>query len=434
MYRGGEDLQEHAAAARESRRLAAHVALILLCAGTAPAIAEPLRPVVDRLGWQVDLDGFFQIDAIPWAQASQDELAPDGDPLNTETISVRRGLFRAIAKKDDVRALFEVNASTFGGTPNATINEVHLGWTPLGDLLLLQAGIFDIPFGYATPTNPRFRDFTEQPAFLRAFFPGDRDGGALAKGSYGLLRWSLAAMNGAPARDAQWKGKDPTSSYDFMGRIGGELALPHEWGRPRFEVGVSALSGSDLHPGVPPTKDHIVWIDENMDGIVQPTELVDVPGTPGEPSQKFHHAALGADARVSWCLQWAGPGHAFFEGAIATNLDRAIYYADPVANSRDLRELGFMVGAIQSLTEHGFVGIRYDRYDADRDANAQLGTTLVGVHRVFSTWAFLAAARRGTSQLWIEYDHAQNPLGLADNGMPATIGDDRVVVRAQAEF
>ncbi|MGE5180732.1 MAG: hypothetical protein ACM31C_01655, partial [Acidobacteriota bacterium] len=330
------------------------------------AAAEPLRPLVSRLGWQVDADGFLQVDGVPWAEASQDELAPSGDPLNTETITVRRGLFRAIATKDDVRALIELNISTFGGAPNASINEVHLGWRPLGELLVLQAGIFDIPFGYATPTNPRYRDFMEQPAFLRAFFPGDRDGGALAKGGYGLLRWSIAAMNGAPTRDAQWKGKDPSSSYDFMARVGGELALPHEWGRPHLEFGVSALSGNDLHPGVPPTKDHIVWVDENMDGIVQPTELQDVPGTPGEPSQKFHHAALGADARVDWCLQWAGAGHAFFEGAIATNLDRGLYYADPVANARDLRELGVMVGAIQHVSRHGFVGVRYDRYDADR--------------------------------------------------------------------
>ncbi|MGE5185077.1 MAG: hypothetical protein ACM31C_23575, partial [Acidobacteriota bacterium] len=76
----------------------------------------------------------------------------------------------------------------------------------------------------------------------------------------------------------------------------------------------------------------------------------------------------------------------------------------------------------------------YDRYDADRDANKQLGTALVGTHRVFSTWAFLAAAQRGTATLSFEYDHARNPLGLADNGLPATIGDDRFVVRAQAEF
>jgi hypothetical protein len=64
----------------------------------------------------------------------------------------------------------------------------------------------------------------------------------------------------------------------------------------------------------------------------------------------------------------------------------------------------------------------------------QLGTTLVGTHRVFSTWAFLAAAIRGSTRLSLEYDHAQNPLGRSDNGMPATIGDDRFVVRAQAEF
>ncbi len=394
---------------------------------------EPLKPATTRLGWQVDLDGLLQVDDVAWAEASQDQIAPSGDPLNQETLSIRRGLFRAIARKDDFRVLLELNGSTYGGTPNATINEASVAWAP-SELLTAQAGLVDVPFGVETYTNPRDRTFLELPTFLRAYFPGGRDAGLLAKGGYGYARWLVAAMNGAPTSDGQWKGKDPTSSYDFMARVGADVAVPTMYGRPRFTAGVSALSGSALHPGTPPTKDQIVWVDENGDGIIQPPELQVIPGSPGEPSQKFHHDALGADAKVEWCLQWAGAGQAFFEGSIATNLDRGIYYADPVATSRDVRELGFMVGAIQHLTHNALVGVRYDRYDADRDAMAQLGTTLVGTHRVFSTWAFLAAAIYGTARLSFEYDHAQNPLGRADNGMPATIGDDRFVVRAQAEF
>ena len=389
--------------------------------------------MVTKLGWQVELDTFVQIDSVPWSAASQDEISPTGAPLNQTELSVRRGLFRAIGKKDDFHALFEIDASSFTGSPQAQIFEAIGGWSP-SELVDVQAGLMLIPFGAEVPVNARYRSFTELPTFLRAFFPGDRDTGAEASGRYGLLRWAVAAMNGAPTKDAQWNGADPSSSYDFLGRIGGELHVPSMWGRPTFSAGVSALAGSSLHPGTPPTKDQLTWVDENMDGIVQSTEIQVIPGSPGEPSQAFHHRAVGADAKVEWCLQWAGHGEAFFEGAIATNLDRAVYYADPVATARDLRELGWTVGVLQRLGENALAGVRYDTYDADRDANERLGVNLVGTHRVFSTWAFLAAAQRGTARLSAEYDRTRNPFGRSDSGMPITRSDDRFVLRLQAEF
>ena len=371
---------------------------------------------------------------MPWAQSSEDELAPaTGATLNAETFTIRRGLLRAIGEKDDFHTLLELDASTYGGSPHATVFEAIAGWSP-SELVDAQVGLMQVPFGSETPTNIRYRVFAEQPAFLRAFFPGDRDAGANVKGGFGYLRWSVAAMNGAPTLDAQWHGADPSSSYDLIGRVGADVALRALPGRPRFTLGVSALTGGSLHPGIPPTKDHLVWVDENMDGIVEPTELEIIPGNPGEPSQPFSHRALGVDAKAEWCLRDAGHGEAFFEGALATNLDRGVYYADPVATARDLRELGYMVGVVQHVTPYALAGVRYDYYDADRDAAEQSGVHLVGVHRVFSTWAFLAAAQRGTARLTVEYDHVKNPFGRDDTGLPATRADDRVVMRAQAEF
>src|SRR5262249_9664548 len=156
-----------------------------------------------------------------------------------------------------------------------------------------------------------------------------------------FARWSVAAMNGAPVGDAQWKGRDPISSYDFILRVGADVPLPY---RGRVVAGVSALAGAGLHPGTPPTKDQIQWVDENQEGIVQTTELQVTPGMAGEPSQPFGHDGLGADLAVHWCLCALGRGYAFAEGVIARNLDRGAVYADPVKRSRDLRELGVVVG------------------------------------------------------------------------------------------
>lgn len=403
--------------------------------------AEPARPVVSLRGWTIDLTGYVQADATVYAQASQDQLDPaTGEPLAQERFAIPRASLRADAHQGRFAGELELEGYTSRATlPEPTqsagmrLETAWVSWHER-DVVTIQGGLFRIPFGASTPTSPRDRLFLELPTVNRALFPGDLDAGVMAHGRYGLVQWAVAAMNGAPAGDAQWKGKDPSGSYDLVGRLGLDYATRGFWGHPHVTFGVSGLTGKGLHAGTPPTKDHIQWVDDNHDGLIQTTELQVVPGTPGEPSVSFEHSAVGIDASLGWCLQWAGAGVAFFEGELATDLDRGLYYADPVANSRTLRELGFQIGAVQRLGPHALAGVRYDRYDADRDAAEQLGISLVGVHRVFSTWAFLAATTWGNARFSLEYDHANNPLGRDDTGAPATIGDDRVVVRAQAGF
>jgi hypothetical protein len=281
------------------------------------------------------------------------------------------------------------------------------------------------------PASERDKAFLEPPSVSRALFPGNYDAGMMVQGRYGLARWSLALMNGAPVGDAQWRGKDPTSSYDVVGRLGADISGPR---RLRIEAGVSALSGTGLSPGTPPTKDGIQWVDDNQNGRVDPTEIQIVPGSPGEPSRPFSRSALGADLQIHWCLCALGTGAAFFEGAIATNLDRGLVYADPVAASRDLRQLGFAIGAVQDLGAYAQIGVRYDRYDADRDAMDREGVELVNVHKIFSTLAVMASARWSDARFIAEYDHERNPFGRGDGGAPITRADDRVTLRAQVGF
>ena len=422
-------------------------------AGAGVAAAEPQRPIVTTLGWTTDVDTFVQIDAVPYSQHSLDEVDPGGAgaPLNEESVLVRRGFFRIEATRDDYFAELELDGNTVKG-PAARIVTSQVGWrlyksgegptrsaaaggAKVDDeqdpLVRVRGGLLLIPFGAQVPTNARFRDFMEQPTFLRALFPGDDDAGVSADGAYGLVRWSVSAMNGAPVGDAQWQGRDPVSSYDLMGRLGTDIPLP---GRGQFVAGVSALTGTGLHPGTPPTKDSIQWIDENMDGLIQITELMDVPGSPGEPSQQFKRDALDLDATWHWCLCALGNGMLQFEGAIAKNLDRGVIYADPIARSRDIRELGFSLALEQELGPWALAGVRYDRYDADRDAAERDGVTTVYTHEVFSTLSVLAAAKWKTSRLSLQYDHVTNPFGRSDSGAPTTLRADRVTLRGQVEF
>lgn len=366
---------------------------------------------------------------MPWSQHSADEVDADGRLLNEETLTLRRAFFRAIAERDRYFAELELDGNTVDG-PAARIVTSQVGWH-YDDHVRVRGGLLLIPFGSYAPTNARDRFFMEQPTFIRALFPGDVDGGVNAEGQYGLVRWSVAMMNGAPVADAQWGGKDPASSFDVMGRLGADVPLPY---RARVVIGVSAVTGKGLHAGRPPTKDSFQWVDANQDGIVQTSELSVVPGSPGEPSRSFSRDAVDVDAAIHWCICALGRGRLRFEGAIAKNLDRGVIYADPIARARDVRELGFAIDLVQELGSYALAGVRYDRYDADRDAAETEGVATVYTHEVFTTWSMMAAAHVGTSRLSIQYDHVTNPFGRSDGGAPTTERADRITLRGQVEF
>ncbi len=407
----------------------------MLSAG--PALAEPegLRPVVTRHGSQLDVTGYVQADAVAYSQDSADELTSDGRLLNTERFLVRRGRLRVDARKESLFAALELDGNTIDGS-TARILAGNVGWlyrrpADALPLVTLTAGLFKTPFGVEIPSSERDKAFLEPPAFARALVPGNYDAGVMAQGAYGIARWSVALMNGAPVGDAQWKGKDPAASHDVVGRIGAEIEGPLQL---RVAVGASALTGSGLHAGTPATKDELQWVDDNQDGRVQTTELQIIPGAAATPSTAFDRNALGVDVQVHWCICALGTGSAFAEAALATNLDRGLIYADPVAASRDYRELGFSIGAVQDLGEHAQAGVRYDRYDADRDVTERLGTAIVGEHKLFSTMSAMAVGRWHDARLIVQYDHERNPFGRDDNGTPITRAADRLTFRAQVGF
>jgi hypothetical protein len=447
VYERDDHLRHETAAAADAARwwvaAAAAVAVIAIAGGVGHA--DPLRPTTTALGWEVNWDAMVQIDAIPYAQSSQDQINPgNGQPLNEETILVRRALLRAQARRGRWFATAEFQGDNVNG-PEARLLDAYVGWSlpatpaPAGEppkppIVTVVGGLILTPFGTEVPTNLRDKWFLEVPTWANALFPGNFDGGVLVKGAYGIGRVSVAMMDGAPSGDLQWQGRDPSSSYDFIARVGAVLQAPHAPGRLRFDAGISALTGQGFHAGTAPTKTTIQWIDGNGNGIVDPGEIVALPGSPGTPSVDFDHDALGGDAMLRWCLEALGQGVLFGEGVLAKNLDRGEVYADPIAAGRDVREAGLDVGIVQDATSWAQVGVRYDYYDADRDAAKQAGLIYIGTKEVFSTLSVFAAARWTTVRLQVQYDHNRNPFGLAVNGLPETREDDRLTIRAQVLF
>jgi hypothetical protein len=298
--------------------------------------------------------------------------------------------------------------------------------------LQLTFGSFKTPFGYEVVESDRDRLFLERSNAERAIFPGEYDLGIRLSGGWRFLRYSVAAMNGDPIGEKSFPGRDPNESKDFMGRIGVDFQILRMLG---LRGGFSALYGTGFHKGQPATKDTLVWRDLNEDGAAQANEIQVIQGQAAQPSSNFNRYAIGGDLQLLLEVPLLGPLMLYGEVIWATNLDRANVIADPVAKGRDLRELGFYAGFVMQLTKYALVGLRYDRYDPDRDDNQRAGGVEVYKNSAYSTLAATAAVQYWPwGRLIIEYDHNTNPLGRTIAGAVTTLPDDALILRGQVAF
>jgi hypothetical protein len=384
----------------------------------------------------VSLFGFVQADAVVYSAASVDEIDfSTGAPLNETRFLIRRARLRADVDYGYVAGSLEFDGNTISG-PVARILEANVSacWPRCAEAPLVMAtiGLMRIPWGFEVQEKDYIRLFLERSNAERALFPGEFDLGARLQGRWRWLVWQAAAMNGHPSGDKQFALLDPTASKDFLGRVGAET-------QPRRRLfiagGVSGLWGTGLSKGTAPTKTTLVWNDSNGDGQVDITEILGNPGMPATPSRTFSRYGLGGDLRVVADLPRVGTLQVYGEIYWATNLDRGLYVADPIANGGDLRELGWYVAATQQLGPWCAVGIRYDRYDPDADARQQVGSSIVPRDKTFTTLGIVAAATyRALARFSVEWDHNTNALGIATTGAGTTLGGDVVTLRGQVVF
>lgn len=403
--------------------------LVFCCAWPAAVRAEQLVP-------HLRASGLLQVDSVLFDQTSVDELDPaTREPLNQQRFVLQRAWLRADAGYKYMHGLLIVEGSTVRA-PSLRLLAAELSvFYPEVDkphLVELTLGLFLIPFGIETRELVYERMFLEASTWVEALFPGRRDLGARVRGEWQFLRYALAVMNGNPIGTASLPLRDPNRAKDLLGRVGVDDNLT-SW--LRVAAGVSALVGRGFHAGIAPTKDTVTVRDVNEDGIAQPSEIQFVAGQPGEPSRNFNRRALAADLTLAYVLPWLGKGRLYGEVAWAVNLDRALFVADPVATGRDARELGLMAAFRQAVTRHVEVGLRYDRYDPDRDASARRGVHVVPYDATFSTigvalaWCTLSYLR-----FTLQYDHRNNPLGRDTRGAPTTLAADSLILRGQLEL
>jgi hypothetical protein len=381
--------------------------------------------------------GFVQLDAVAWRQSSVDELDPaTGDPLNETRFLLRRARLRTELEYRFLFAGLEIDANTIKGPQVRPISfEVGAQYRnqrqPGLPYIAAHLGLVRTPFGFEVLQSDRDRLFLERSTVMGAFFPGEYDLGARVFGGWRFLRYALGVMNGDPIGERLFPGRDPTKSKDVVARVGIDLLLA----RVGVRAGFSAVWGQGFHPGVGATKDTLVWRDQNQNGQIDPGELISIPGQAYQPSSTFDRYALGGDLGLAIRLPRVGMLTLLGEIVYGVNMDRAVQVADPVASARDLRELGWYVGATQELTPYAAIGLRYDRYDPDRDSTDLTSGRTVPRDQTRSNLVVTAAARLPAhGRLLVEYSHVTNALGRRPDGAPTTLADDSFTIRAEAGF
>ncbi|MEO8900920.1 MAG: hypothetical protein ABI488_04670 [Polyangiaceae bacterium] len=398
-----------------------------------------VQQVQERVALELRLSGYVQVDWILHNQASQNEVNyATGLPLNQDRFTLRRGHLRVTAERQYLSGALELDANTTNGAQMRPIDaEIAAHWPARRDAdsrlpyFTVSAGLMKIPFGFEVPELDVERPFLERSSTARAFFPGEFDLGARFRAQYRALDLSIAVMNGHPTGDRVFPALAPDEKKEIVGHFGAHSELAPGVG---VELGVSADTGTGFHEGTPTTKDQLVWRDDNGDGIVQTTEVQVIAGSSASPSQQYHRFALGADARVA--IRFAPHAELALRGEVvrASNLDRGLEVADPVAAGHDLHELGWYLGATQEVSAWGLVGIRYDHYNPDQDASEQQAAQSVPRDRSYSTLALLGMFRYEQARLSLEYDHNRNSLGRDASGAPTTLKSDALTLRTQLRF
>ena len=395
----------------------------------APPPPPAPKPPAELMG--VELSGYLQAQAV-FSQLSEDEVDPDGNPMNLDRFLIRRARLRAERAFPYGRAVVELDANTVDG-PAVTVKRVEASAilpNPKDgpSAAMLTAGLSGIPFGRELPRSSRQRVFMERSLGSRALFPSEYDVGVTLAGALGPLNYAVAGQNGVPVSSGN---SVYTEEKTFVGRVGFEAGRAD---RVRVIAGFSYLTGTGFHAGTPATKSQLLWSDDNEDGTVTLSELEAVNGQAATPSATFARWGVNADLTASLHSP-LGQSELGVEATMASNLDRGWLPADPLSTGYDLRELAWTVGFTQEVTGWGLVGFRADRYDPNSDLfESRRGTFIPTDASVLTLSPVLGVQFEDTARLLVQYDYVVDFLGRDNLAQPIDLPNDQWTVRVQGAF
>lgn len=380
----------------------------------------------------ISLSGYLQTQYESHAD-SEDQLDPRGDTLNRDFFRVPRARLRLLGDWGIAGAHLELN----GGTgPRGHFLDLYraegiLRYRPAPDaapIVEASLGLMKIPFGYELVESSSRRPFMERSLVVRSLFPVTTDIGVRVGGNLGPFHWTFAAMNGT---QPGFLGVDPNESKDLLVRVGFDTRAGSVF---RFSGDVSVLQGWGFHAGSPATKPRLEWRDLNEDGVVQPFEMVGVPGRASTPSANFHRWAVGADAQIEIDTP-LGATRLLGEIILAQNLDRHLFQNDPEVTGLDARQFGFYAGIVQEFGDHVFAGFRYDSYDPDANVFDNRGGKLVPRSMRIQTFApVVGLVLPERARLSFQYDFVQDNFARDGAGIPTDGANDGWTLRLQVEY
>jgi hypothetical protein len=389
------------------------------------------RPVPYGLKIGGYLQSQFQHNAL-----SEDQLAQDGSPLNQNEFLVRRARLRIDRGWDYASATLELDANTLRG-PKLGIRRAegslfYRGHNPAeqAPLVMLSAGVLDIPFGFELAESARVRWFMERSVGSGALFPTEMDVGVKLSGSVSFLRYALAVVNGEPV-DEHGLPRDPNAHKDVIGRFGAEVGLGDKL---ELGGGASFAVGKGFHAGQAATKSSLLWNDVNQDGVAQPGELVGLPGSAATRSENFKRWAIGLDLELGLSSP-LGRSRLTAEAFVATNYDRGFMPSDPVNTTLDARQAGGVVALTQELTRYGVVGFRAAIYDPNADIIETRGGKILPKTQTVKTFSPLAGlVLPNRARLLFQYDFVRDYLARDARGVPTDADNDQWTLRLQVEL
>jgi hypothetical protein len=367
-------------------------------------------------------------------QDSQNQLAQGGALLNKDRFSIRRARVSLTGDWEYVALALQLDTNTTNG-PQVDLRkaEASLQYRPdrsKPPILMATLGLFDTPFGYELVEPPHLRWFMERSVASQAFWPGEPDLGLRIAGALGFFRWTISGLNGNPI-GTTYALQDPISAKDVVFRFGFDTMVSEDF---HLAGGVSSLRGTGFYAGTDATGSTLQWTDVNGDGAVQPIEIIGVTGQAATASKVFDRWAVGADLRAHYRSS-LGVTTVSGEFVLASNMDRGLFVANPVATGTDQREFGLCVSATQEITPYGVVGLRFDYYDPNFDATDSRGGGLIPVSEAIKTVSPLVGlVLPERARLLFQYDAIQNALGRTIAGVPTNLKDNVWTLRLQVQL
>lgn len=394
-----------------------------------PAAAPP-TPLVDIAGY---VQGEYQLH-----RDSEDQLRQGGAPLNQNRFLVRRArlVLRRAWSFSSLEAELDgnTNAGTSFGLYRAEASVFYRGSNAadMPPVAQLTVGMFRQPFGFELPEPAGQRWFMERTQLSRALWPTEIDVGARLSGAISAFRYAVAVTNGEPLGERSgFALQDPNANKDVYLNVG---ATGSPFPALTILGGVSAVKGKGFHAGTGATKATVNWRDADDNGMVGSNEFIGAASQAETPSQNFDRFALGADLTLLFKTR-LGETRLFGEVVAAKNMDRGYMVADPVSLRLDLREFGWYVAVLQSVTPYAMVGFRAEFYDPNADSSETRGGKVLPVNNQVRTLSpLLALTLPGRARLIAQYDIIKDHLARTLAGVPTDFRNNTWTFRLQVNL